>query len=54
MLQGYEDIELFVQQVLVVFVLAIWLLQSFEHPPSAIALCLAKNVETFARYGRKV
>ena len=30
MLQGYADIELFVQQVLVVFVLAIWLLQSFE------------------------
>ena len=27
--------------------MAIWLLQSFEHPPSAIALCLTKNVETF-------
>ena len=54
MLQGYEDIELFVQQVLVVFVLTVLLLQSLEHPPSAIALCLAKNVETFARYGSKV
>ena len=54
MLQGYEDIELFVQQVLVVFVLAIGFLQAFEHPPSAIALCLAKNVESFARYGSKV
>ena len=54
MLQGYEDIELFVQQVLVVFVLTVLLLQSFEYPPSAIALCLAKNVETFARYGSKV
>ena len=54
MLQGYEDIELFVQQVLVVFVLTVWLLQPLEYPPSAIALCLAKNVETFARYGSKV
>ena len=34
--------------------LAIWLLQSLEHPPSAIALCLAKKVESFARYGSKV
>ena len=54
MLQGYEDVELFVQQVLVVFVLTVLLLQSFEHPPSAITLCLAKKVESFARYGSKV
>ena len=53
MLQGYEDIELFVQQVLVVSVLAIWFLQAFEHPPSAIALCLAKKVESFEGMGVK-
>lgn len=53
MLQGYEDIELFVQQVLVVFVLTVWLLQPLEYPPSAIALCLAKNVESLQGMGVK-
>ena len=39
--------------IIVTFCVGISLHHSL-YPPSAIALCLAQNVETFARYGSKV